>query len=126
MTVVYSPQRAPDYAIHREGVTTVDTIADYKRGDGINMANYQFAHVQVIPKPASGADPTATVYWWSEAAGEFIQEHTPLAKAGVGANVPYEFTVECRGRIMFVAITTMAAGEVNYVLVSGFELNDAA
>jgi len=125
MTRKYSPAKAPDYVIHRENVTAVDTIANFKGGDGINMANYQYAHVQVIPKPASDADPTVAVYWWSEAAGEFVQENPALTKAGVGANVPYEFTVECRGRKMFIAVTVLATGEVEKILVGGFELNDA-
>jgi hypothetical protein len=64
------------------------------------------------------------VYWWSEEAGLFIQEHTPITRSGVGADTSYEFTVDCRGRVMLVAITAIAAGECD-VYVAGFELNDA-
>lgn len=125
MTRVYSPNKAPEYAVHRENITAVDTIANFKRGDGINMANYKYAHIQVIPKPASGANPTVAVYWWSEAAGKFAQENPALTKAGVGANAPYEFTVECGGRRMFIAVTVLAVGEVENILVSGYELQNA-
>lgn len=122
----FSPNKAPEYAIHRENVVAVDTIANVAKGDGINCANYKYAHVQVIPKLASGANPTVAVYWWSEAAGKFAQENPALTKAGVGANAPYEFTVECRGRRMFIAVSVMASGSVDSILVSGFELQNAA
>lgn len=126
MTVQTGPKKAPDYAIHREDITAVDTIGNFKRGDGINCANYQRAHIQVIPTPVSGANPTVVVYWWSEALSEFVQENPTLTKTGAGANVPYEFTVECRGRIMFVAVSVMAAGTVDAIMVSGFGLRDSA
>ncbi len=122
MTVVYSPQKAPDYAKHRENVTAAEAVANFKKGDAINMANYQNAHIQVLPTPASGADPTVTVYWWSEAMAKFVQENPALTKVGVGANVPFEFTVPCGGRRMLVLVTTLAAGTVDAIMVSGFEL----
>jgi hypothetical protein len=74
--------------------------------------------VQVVP--SGGANPSVAVFWWSEEAEKFVQEHVALAKAGVGVNAPYEFTVESRGRIMFVAVTAIAAGTVD-VYVSGFD-----
>lgn len=116
------PQKAPDYAHHRADVTAPDVIADVPRATGINCSNYQSAHIQVVP--SGGADPDVAVYWWSEEAGLFIQEHTPITRSGVGANTGYEFTVECRGRIMLVAVTAIAAGECD-VYVSGFELENA-
>jgi hypothetical protein len=61
--------------------------------------------------------------WWSEEAGKFIQEQVPITKAGVGADVPYEFTVDARGRIMFIAFTTLASGSCK-VAVAGFDLNN--
>ena len=115
------PQKAPDYAIHRSAVTSVDTIANVKETSAINCAQYQYAHIQVIP--SGGANPNVAVYWWCEATSKFIQEHTAITKAGVGVNTPFEFTVNCRGRKMFVAITAIAAGPCD-VYVSGFELED--
>lgn len=82
------------------------------------MDGYQFANVQVIP--SGGANPNLEIMWWSEAANQFIQEHTPLTKAGVGIDTPFEFTVECFGRNMFVAVTTLAAGKAE-IYVSGFD-----
>lgn len=116
------PKKAPDYAHHRNGVVAPDVIADVRRTTGINCANYQFAHIQVVP--SGGANPDVAVYWWSSSADAFIVEHTSIAKSGIGANTGYEFTVECRGRIMLVAITAIAAGTCD-VYVSGFELRNA-
>lgn len=116
------PQKAPYYAHHRAAVTAPDVIANVTRPQGINCSNYQSAHIQVAP--SGGANPDVAVYWWSDEAGVFIQEHTPIAKPGVGANTGYEFTVDCRGRVMFVAITAIAAGECD-VYVSGFKLINA-
>jgi len=117
-----SPHSAPEYALHREGVTAADVMANVIKKHGCNAYMYNYAHIQVAPK--SGANPDVAVWWWSEAVnsgnGAFIQEHTPIAKAGVGVDTPYEFTIEPRGRIFFVQVAAIAAGNVD-VLVSGFE-----
>jgi len=114
---VNTPEKAPDYSIHREAVAAPDVIANVVRAHGINMSGYDEAHIQVVP--SGGANPNVAVYWWSENAGVFVQEHTAIAKSGVGVNTPYEFTVKSKGRIMFVAVATIAAGVCD-VLVSGF------
>lgn len=113
-----SPESAPYYALHRESVTAADVMANVVKKNGCNAYMYNYAHIQVVP--ADGANPDVAVWWWSEQANAFIQEHTPIAKAGVGANTPYEFSIEPRGRIFFVQVATIAAGNVD-VLVSGFE-----
>ena len=114
-----NPTQAPIYALHRSEVTAPDTLPNTERGHGINMQNHSFGHVQVVP--SGGANPNVAVLWWSEAAQAFVQEHTPITRAGVGADTPYEFDVESRGRIMFVAITGIAAGAVD-VHVSGYNV----
>jgi len=116
------PKKAPEYAHHRSGVTTPDVIATTPQTQGINCSNYQHAHIQVVP--SGGANPNVAVYWWSEDGGVWVQEHTPITRSGVGVDTPYEFTVECRGRIMLVAVTAIAAGECD-VYVAGFELQNA-
>lgn len=112
-----NPFQAPDYALHRSGVTVVDGASITNRKSGINMASDAQAHIQVVP--SGGANPDVAVLWWSEVAGKFIAEHTAIAKVGIGANTSYEFTVDARGRIMFVSVTTLAAGSVE-IAVSGF------
>lgn len=112
-----NPFQAPDYALHRSGVTAVDGASITDRRRGINMAGNAQAHIQVVP--SGTANPSVEVLWWSEAAGKFIPEHTALAKAGPGSNKSYEFTVDAKGRIMFVAMKTLTAGSVE-IAVSGF------
>lgn len=114
-----SPQKAPYYVLHRKDVSAADSgsITDRKRG--MNMSNYEYAHIQVVPD--TGVNPDVAILWWSEAAGKFVQEHTAITKSGVGAGVAYEFTVEPRGRIMFVSVTAVASSTVS-IYVSGFNV----
>jgi len=116
-----SVQQAPKYQLYRDAVTAVDSLPMADQKQGINLAGYKQAHIQIIP--SGGANPTVAVLWWSEDAGKFIQEQTPITKTGVGANTAYEFTVDARGRIMFVAFTTLASGSCK-VAVAGFDLNN--
>ena len=112
-----SPELAPKYALHREDVAAADVIANVAKGNGMNMETYEKAHIQVAP--AGGANPSVRVYWWSEELSVFVVDKNLSVVAGEGANTGYEFTVDCRGRRMFVAVTTIAAGTAK-VLVSGF------
>jgi len=112
-----SPELAPKYMYHRTA-TAVDVVANLTRAHGVNAGMYRFAHVQVIP--SGGAAPAVEIYWWSEAAGKFIKDQAVLAKAGLGANVPFEFSIDARGRIFAVVFTTLAAGSVD-VYVAGFQ-----
>lgn len=118
MPVMSSPHSAPEYSLHREAVTAPDVIANVIKKHGCNASMYNYVHVQIIP--TSGANPNVAIWWWSEEADLFIQQHTPITYAGVGANTPYEFTVEPKGRIFFVQVAAISAGTVN-ILTSGFE-----
>jgi len=116
-----SPRRSPEYTFYRE-VTAVDSLIETNKVVGINMDGYHSAHIQI--KPAGGANPTTNVLWWCEGAGKFIQEHSAISKAGVGADTPYEFTVECKGRIMYVALNPMAAGSAK-IYIAGYNKLDS-
>lgn len=122
-----NPRSAPDYEPHRyfkaETGALIDALPATDRRRGMNMGSYRFANVQVIPKQA-GANPAVAVLYWSEAAGKFVQTLDATTKAGAGDGVSYEFTVECFGRIMFVAITGgMADAEEVEIYVSGFHID---
>lgn len=119
-TIRTSPAGSPNYALYRQGVAAVDNLTNVPKAHGMNMSTYDRAHIQVMP--AGGANPTVRVYYWSEEASAFIQS-TEAAVAGVGADTPHEFTVECRGRIMFVAVTVLAGGTVD-IAVSGSRVFD--
>ena len=109
--------RVPNYKIHRNAVASVDATLPTDVGVGINMKDYRKALIQVVP---SAADPTVIVNWWSEAVGAFIPEHVTLSKAGIGAGLPFEFEVDCNGRIMFVEVSVLASGTID-VHVAGFD-----
>lgn len=114
-----SPEKAPGYARHRDAVSAVDALATVPQEHGINMDGHEWANIQIVPE--GGANPTVAVSWWSAAAGVFIQEHVPISKAGVGVNVPFEFSIPANGRIMFVAVTAITAGTTS-VYVSGHDV----
>lgn len=115
-----NPYAAPRYARHRSGVTAADAATITDRGVGCNCEGYSHVHIQVIP--SSGANPTVEILWWSEAAGQFIEDHTLVSKGAKGANTPFELTVECQNRIMVVRFDVLAAGTCE-VMVAGFNAN---
>jgi hypothetical protein len=101
-------------------VTAADGATITDRKVGCNTSGFTHAHVQVVP--SGGANPTAEILWWSEEAGQFVSEHVAISKAGVGADTPFEFTVDCQGRILFVKLTSISAGSVE-VMIAGFHTN---
>lgn len=113
-----SIQKSPTYVLHRETAAVDSSVNSYDHG--INTSYYAKANIQVVP--SGGANPNVEVLWWSDEASKFISEHVALAKAGVGANTPFEFTVDCLSRVMFVSVTAIAAGSVK-IFVSGAGLN---
>ena len=115
-----SPTHAPDYALHRYLAEANDPASETVKAHGMNMHGFQNAHIQVVPDTGN-PDPSIKVRFWSEAAGKFLDDHSALAFGGKGAGVPYDITVACNGRVMFVTIVAgMAAGKVCRVYVSGF------
>ncbi len=116
-----SPILAPDYAIHRvvEDANDTGDITDGKRG--MNMRSYSHAHVQVVP--TGGANPAVKILFFSPAAGKFINPHAAIAFTGKGADVPYEFTFEPRGRKFFVFVTSgVSASDTVRIDVAGFNI----
>jgi len=113
-----SIDKTPNYVLYREGLAAVDAVFD-KIDKGIHTSHYQTALIQVVP--TATANPTVEVRWWSAGASLFVKEHTAIVKAGIGAGIPYEFTVSCHGRIMMVAVNVLAAGSAKiYVCGSEF------
>jgi hypothetical protein len=111
---------APIYTPYRVGIAAADTLATVPEALACNAAGYDSVHVQVAP--SGGANPTVAVVWWSAALGKFVQEHTPISRAGVGADLGFEFTVQPKGRRFAVIVTTIAAGACA-IHVAGFNLN---
>lgn len=103
---------APDYGLYRELDAADGAGPHTDKGQGINLGGFHYAHVQVIP---DGGATDVQVMFWSEEAGQFIEQDPDIAFAAKAD--PFEFTVEARGRIMFVACRTNPAK----VLVSAFD-----
>lgn len=102
-----SPTRAPLYAFHKR-VNAAEAGGPYTEvNHGVNMGTYAKANVQVVPDPVDGAGdlPVARILFWSAAAGQFIAPSTALTFGPPVAGVPFEFTVEANGRIMYIEIT---------------------
>jgi hypothetical protein len=122
-----SPLLAPNYVKHREfkavAPVLVDPLPHTVRAHGMNMSSRRYALVQVIP--GTGApDPAVKVMFWSESAGKFVDQNPALTKAGAGVGVPYEFVVECYGRVMLVVFTGgLVDGDDAAVFVSSFSID---
>lgn len=122
MTTTQSIKHAPEYVAHREGLTAPDA-APPQTNKTLGMATdgYLAAHIQVLP--SGGANPSVQVQVWSEALGQFITPvDTDFAQTGAGADTPYEFTIFCRSRRIWVRATALAAGSVD-IYVAGTELD---
>ena len=103
--------KAPEYGLHREGISALDASNETNKKAGVNFAGQDQAFFQVIP--SGGANPTVEVLVWSEAAGEFIQANAPATFTGLGADRAYEFTVSALGRILWVKVTGGTTGNVD-------------
>lgn len=105
-----SPPMAPEYGLYRE-VVAVDSLPVTTKKAGLHCGGLYRVMFQVVP--SGGANPTVALMYWSEGAGKFIPEHSPITKAGIGADTPFEFAVDANGRTLFLAVTTLAAGKVD-------------
>lgn len=118
-----APALAPDYARHRlvKGAIDTGTITEVRKG--MNTESHAQVHVQILP--SNGANPDVKILFFSPALGRFIDPHPDQAIAftGQGADVPYEFTFEARGRIFFVFVTGTVTGDDEVdVQVAGFNV----
>jgi hypothetical protein len=120
-----NPQKSPLFASHREGVAAVDTVvslASVPVEEGMNFNGYEYAHFSVIP--TGGANPNVAVAAWNGLQWCVLTE-SEAAQTGQGANVPFQFTMKTAGRVLFVYVTTIAAGAVA-VRGSGWDANGGA
>ncbi|KKN42115.1 hypothetical protein LCGC14_0716470 [marine sediment metagenome] len=116
-----APALAPNYVRHRLVKGAIDTGDITNQRRGMNMASHSHAHVQVLPK--NGANPDVKILFWSSAIGKFIDPDVEIAVTGKGADVPYEFTFEPRGRIFFVFVTGTVTGDDEVeIQVAGFNV----
>jgi hypothetical protein len=122
MSTTQSPRHIKEHntspTLHRDNVLSADaTPPTQGKAAGMNMAGYEEAIIEVLPKGASG-NPSATIYWWSDAAGAWISDHTPVTFAAAGAGVEWTAVVQCKHRRMFVALGGTFTGGID-VYVAG-------
>lgn len=122
MPTTQSPRHVKEHnaapTLHRDAVASADSAPPAQgKASGMNMAGYEEAIIEVIPIAGTG-NPAVAIYWWSEAAGAWIADHTPIAYAAFGAGDPWTVVVPVKHRRMFVALTGTLTGGVD-VYVAG-------
>lgn len=115
---------APDMFTYRTATDDVDAGPFESQGEGINCAGHKHLLVNVVP--SESADPDVEVLFWSPAASAFISNNPPLAYGGMGAGVPYSFSVQAYGRLAFVAVTAGVVADDSVIIeTSSFGLDQA-
>lgn len=120
-----SPSTSPRFTLHRIVEDAIDSGSITDSHKGMNMAGYDTAVIQVVPKTTSGSPaPDIEVLSWSEEAGQFVSASTPRTANAPAANTPYEYTCDVFGGVIFVYVTgTLAAGDSAEIYIAGAELD---
>lgn len=116
--------KSPNFTLHRTKEDAIDAaVVPTNVKLGMNMAGYDTAIIQVVPK-AGTPTPNITVYQWSEDAGKFIQFVAAKAASAPGANTPYTYECAVNEAIIWVGITsgTMSAGHIVDILIAGCDV----
>lgn len=98
-----APQRVPNFTEHRSVSGAIDSGDITTRGWGMVMSEFKTAVIRVVP--GTTANITVEARFWSEDAGKFISANPALQQAGAGAGIPFDYTVEVNGKILFVYVT---------------------
>jgi hypothetical protein len=106
-----TPGRAPVFTLHRSvNVADGATDAPVDPAYGMNMADFDTAVIQVVPKVGTPA-PAIEVLQWSSAAGKFIPYGTAKSHAGLGAGKPFVYECDVDFCIIWIRVTgTFSAG----------------
>lgn len=88
---------------------------------GLNFSGYDVGMFQVIPSGA--ANVTVEIMEWSEGAGTFISASPISTFAGLGAGIPFAFTIPANGRILYPRVAVMAAGTCD-IWAAGHRVGD--
>jgi hypothetical protein len=104
-----SVKNSPKYTLVRT-VTAADSAPSDNDRDAVSFDGFDIGLFQIVP--SGGANPSVELMAWCDAAGAFISANTKAEYTGMGANVPYEFTVSAAGRKFWVNVTALAAGTV--------------
>jgi len=111
--------KAPRYLQHRFVAGAADTLPETVKAHGIVLEDFEYAHIQIVP--SAGADPEATVQFWCESAGAFIDDVNEISYPAKGVGVAWEMSIPVRGRIIFVSLTSgIGVGDSCKVFVAGY------
>lgn len=121
-----SPTKAPQFTLHRTVANAADTLPaglPTKASAGMNLAGYERALIQVVPKTGTPT-PDIEVYVWSQDAGKFVKYSTAKAFSAPAANTPYTAEIDALDAIIWVAVTAgLAASQSVDILVAGSQLD---
>ena len=111
---------APDFKKYRTGIAALDSLPEEDREHGLNAGSYKTLNVNVIP--TDDAEPTVAVLFWSPEASAFVAAVPALAFVAPAPNVPFSFSFDANGRIVFLAVTAGATGNVE-IETSGYDMD---
>lgn len=136
-----SPLRAPQYVLYRflSGIDGAAQLLD--ASCGINGQNYKWLNFQVVPvnvaaRPigddfsavaaAAATNPSIRVRYWYPKKGIWIKSNPDVTLTGLGAGVPYEFSVQNNGRAVMIELTSaVSATEGVAIFCAGFPEQEA-
>jgi len=111
---------SPDFRLHRDAVTTVDALPVTDKNMGVNGSGYDEGLANL--KVGAGGGVTFEVLYWSDLAGAFISESSPITFA-VGASSAMAVQFPIKGRRFFISVNINAAGAPASAEVAGFWLD---
>lgn len=113
---------SPTFVLHRTVKDAVDAAVPTSRANGMNMAGFKEAKIQVVPK-AGNPTPDIEVLEWSNEAGTFVSFATAKTASAPAANTPYAYECEVNGAVIWVQVSgTMAGNDIVKILISGARL----
>ena len=118
-----SPALSPVFTKHRTVADAVDSVTSVAKGDGMNMAGYYSAIIQVVPK-AGTPEPDIEVMQWSEDAASFVSFATAKTASAPAANTPYTYECTVMDSIIWVKVGgTIAASDAVDIFIAGAGLD---
>lgn len=111
---------SPDFRLHRDAVTAVDSLPITDKNQGVNGSGYDEGLANL--KVGAGGNAVFEVLYWSDLVGAFISESVPVTFTVV-ANSGMAVQFPIKGRRFFIAITSNPAGAPASAEVAGFWLD---
>ncbi len=111
---------APESKLYRTVLANDGAGPHTDKKQGLNCGHYENLHVEVIP---TDDDPVIEVLYWSEAGGKFVQENPAAPRAAFGAGVAFTFTVQPRGRLVFISLVSGGGVGQTVIATSAYSID---